>query len=80
MMFSEDFKKVYLVIYNLFQFIGFTYILCVMGVRYTKLEYDSVIDTYEHVGPAMKFLQLMMFLEVMHPLFGYTKVDFNYHS
>ncbi|CAG4934822.1 unnamed protein product [Colias eurytheme] len=70
---TEDYKKVYLIIYNLFQFIGFTYVLSVMGVRYAKLEYDSVPDTYEHVGSAMKFLQLMMFLEVMHPLFGYTK-------
>ncbi|CAG9566309.1 unnamed protein product [Danaus chrysippus] len=70
---KEDFKKVYLVMYNLFQFIGYTYVLCVIGIRYAKLEYDSVADTYEHVGPAMKFLQLMMFLEVMHPMFGYTK-------
>ncbi|XP_034833482.1 very-long-chain (3R)-3-hydroxyacyl-CoA dehydratase [Maniola hyperantus] len=69
----EDYKKVYLVIYNLFQFIGFTYVLSVMAVRYAKLEYDSVADTYEHVGAAMKFLQLMMYLEVMHPIFGYTK-------
>ncbi|CAK1581212.1 unnamed protein product [Parnassius mnemosyne] len=70
---KEDLKKVYLVIYNLFQFIGFVYVLAVMGVRYAKLEYESVSDTYEHVGPAMKFLQLMQYLEVMHPMFGYTK-------
>ncbi|XP_041980644.1 very-long-chain (3R)-3-hydroxyacyl-CoA dehydratase isoform X2 [Aricia agestis] len=71
--YRKDLKKVYLVIYNLFQFIGFMYILAVMGVRYAKLEYESVPTTYEHVGSAMKFLQLMMFLEVMHPMFGYTK-------
>lgn len=47
-----------------------------MIVRYVKLDYASVADTYEHVGGAMKFLQLIMFLEVMHPLFGYTKVFF----
>ncbi|XP_047532428.1 very-long-chain (3R)-3-hydroxyacyl-CoA dehydratase [Vanessa atalanta] len=70
---KEDVKKVYLVIYNLCQLIGFVYILCVMAIRYIKLDYDSVADTYQHVGSAMKFLQLMMFLEVMHPLFGYTK-------
>lgn len=29
--------------------------------------------TYEAVGPAMKFIQLMQFLEVLHPMFGYTK-------
>lgn len=72
--FPEDLKKVYLVLYNLFQLIGFVYVLSVMAIRYAKLDYDSVADTYEHVGPAVKFLQLMMYLEVMHPLFGYTKV------
>jgi very-long-chain (3R)-3-hydroxyacyl-CoA dehydratase len=29
--------------------------------------------TYEAVGHVMKFCQLMQLLEVMHPLFGYTK-------
>lgn len=57
----------------MFQFIGFLYVLCVMSVRYSKYEVDSMTSTYEHVGSAMKFLQLMQFLEVMHPIFGYTK-------
>ncbi|KAL4710959.1 hypothetical protein ACJJTC_017924 [Scirpophaga incertulas] len=70
---KEDFIKVYLALYNLFQFVGYTYILAVMAVRYVKLEYESVNDTYEHVGSAMKFLQLMQYLEVMHPMFGYTR-------
>ncbi|KAH9640789.1 hypothetical protein HF086_001950 [Spodoptera exigua] len=69
----EDLKKVYLKLYNLFQFIGYMYVLTVMAIRYAKLDYDSVADTYEHVGPAMKFLQLLQYLEVMHPLFGYTR-------
>lgn len=29
--------------------------------------------TYETVGNAMKFCQLLQYLEVLHPLFGYTK-------
>ena len=29
--------------------------------------------TYEAVGHVMKFCQLMQLLEVMHPMFGYTK-------
>ncbi|CAH0399555.1 unnamed protein product [Chilo suppressalis] len=69
----EEMIKVYLILYNLFQFVGYTYILAVIGVRYAKLGYDSVADTYEHVGPAMKFVQLMQYLEVMHPMFGYTR-------
>lgn len=30
-------------------------------------------DTYQVVGSAMKFVQLLQFLEVMHPMFGYIK-------
>lgn len=30
-------------------------------------------DTYEYVGNPMKFIQILQFLEVMHPLFKYTK-------
>jgi very-long-chain (3R)-3-hydroxyacyl-CoA dehydratase len=29
--------------------------------------------TYEAVGHVLKFCQLMQLLEVMHPMFGYTK-------
>lgn len=34
---------------------------------------DSMEGTYEAVGPVLKFCQLIQFLEVMHPMFGYTK-------
>lgn len=30
-------------------------------------------ETYDAVGSPLKFIQLLQFLEVMHPLFGYTK-------
>ena len=30
-------------------------------------------DTYQAVGSAMKFIQILQFLEVMHPMFGYVK-------
>ncbi|OXU22737.1 hypothetical protein TSAR_012345 [Trichomalopsis sarcophagae] len=33
---KEDYKKVYLIFYNLFQCIGFIYILSVMGIRYYR--------------------------------------------
>lgn len=33
----------------------------------------SMKETYTAVGNTMKFIQLLQFLEVMHPLFGYTK-------
>lgn len=34
--FTEDYKKVYLIFYNLFQCIGFIYVLSVMGIRYYR--------------------------------------------
>lgn len=33
----------------------------------------SLADTYTVVGNPMKFIQLLQFLEVLHPIFGYTK-------
>lgn len=70
---KEQLRFVYLVIYNLFQFIGFTYIMVVIGIRYYRDGFSSVAGTYEAVGNAFKFVQLIQYLEVMHPLFGYTK-------
>ncbi|KAF4519447.1 hypothetical protein B566_EDAN008674 [Ephemera danica] len=70
---KENMKKVYLAIYNLLQFIGFSYIMIVMAIRYYKDGPESMEGTFAAVGPAFKFCQLMQFLEVMHPLFGYTK-------
>ncbi|XP_028049303.1 very-long-chain (3R)-3-hydroxyacyl-CoA dehydratase isoform X2 [Monomorium pharaonis] len=71
--YRKDFKKVYLVIYNLCQFVGFIYVLVVMAIRYSRNGQDSMKETYDAVGNPMKFLQLLQFLEVMHPMFGYTK-------
>lgn len=54
-------------------FIGFIYIYSVMVVRYSRDGPNSMPGTYEAVGSAFKFVQLFQWLEVMHPLFGYTK-------
>lgn len=70
---KEDFEKVYLIIYNLCQFVGFIYVLTVMGIMYSRDGPASMKETYTAVGNPMKFIQLLQFLEVMHPLFGYTK-------
>lgn len=70
---KESSKKVYMVFYNLAQFIGFLYVLCVMGVLYYRDGPASIQKTYASVGSAMKFIQLLQYLEVMHPMFGYTK-------
>lgn len=70
---KEHFKKVYLILYNLFQFVGFMFILIVIGIRYYRDGEESMSGTYETVGNAFKFVQLLQFMEVMHPLFGYTR-------
>ncbi|XP_044262033.1 very-long-chain (3R)-3-hydroxyacyl-CoA dehydratase [Tribolium madens] len=70
---KEDFKKVYLTLYNLFMYVGFMYVVCVLSVRYIKEGSDSFPGTYAAAGSAMCFLQLIQILEVMHPLFGYVK-------
>lgn len=36
---------------------------------------DFMKETYAAVGNILKFIQLLQFLEVMHPLFGYTKTS-----
>lgn len=71
--FLENFKKVYLTFYNLFMFIGFLYIICVLIIRYAKDDVKFIQETYKTVGPIMGFLTLLQFLEVMHPIFGYVK-------
>ncbi|XP_046679570.1 very-long-chain (3R)-3-hydroxyacyl-CoA dehydratase-like [Homalodisca vitripennis] len=70
---KEEMKKVYLILYNLSQLVFFTYILVVMAIRYAKDGPDSMEGTYKAVGNVLKFCQLIQFLEVMHPMFGYTK-------
>lgn len=69
----EEFKTIYLTFYNLFMYVGFMYIACVLCIKYAKDGTDFFPETYETLGPAMKFLQLLQFLEVMHPLFKYVK-------
>lgn len=69
----ENYKKVYLLFYNLIQFIGYLYIVLVMGIQYLKRGPDFIPETFIYVGDAMKFFQLLQFLEVMHSMFGYTK-------
>ncbi|XP_060523846.1 very-long-chain (3R)-3-hydroxyacyl-CoA dehydratase isoform X2 [Cylas formicarius] len=69
----EDFKRVYLSIYNLFMFVGYMYILSVLCMRYIKDGPNFFPETYDTIGKAMCFIQLLQVLEVMHPLFGYVK-------
>ncbi|XP_059609789.1 very-long-chain (3R)-3-hydroxyacyl-CoA dehydratase [Phlebotomus argentipes] len=68
----EQSKKVYLALYNLLQFCGFLYIVIVLSIRIIRHGYIATHDSFLAVGSVFKFCQLMQFLEVLHPLFGYT--------
>ncbi|KAH8356955.1 very-long-chain (3R)-3-hydroxyacyl-CoA dehydratase 3 [Drosophila serrata] len=70
---KEKTKKVYMIFYNLAMFVGYLYMVAVMGVLYYRDGTESIGKMYANVGNAFKFVQLLQYLEVMHPLFGYTK-------
>lgn len=69
----EKLKKLYLFIYNLWQLIGFLYIVLTLTIRYMKDGEESFHGAYESIHNALKFCQLMQILEIFHPVFGYTK-------
>jgi len=70
---QEQARTVYLIMYNLIQFIGFLYMFIVMSIRYYRDGADSMKGTYETVGNAIKFCQILQYMEVLHPYFRYTK-------
>jgi len=69
---AEDFRKTYLFLYNMFQFVGFVFILIIFAINYIKEGPDSIKGSYLAVGRVMKFLHFMQLLEIIHPLLGYT--------
>lgn len=72
---SEPTRKVYLAAYNLFMTTGFLYVFVVLAVRWAKDDFEvSPEDNEAHanVGNVFKMLHLMMVLEILHPMFGYT--------
>lgn len=70
---SESRRKIYLFCYNMFMFCGFLFVTFVMNIHYAKEGDEFVPKTYSYVGNVMKMLHLLMILEILHPLFGYTK-------
>ncbi|KAK7081021.1 hypothetical protein SK128_016016 [Halocaridina rubra] len=69
----ESMRKVYLFLYNLWQFVGFIYIVSVLTTRYLKEGPDSMEGTYAAVGWMIKMCFTTQFLEIFHPMVGYTK-------
>lgn len=71
--FLEDLRKVYLTLYNLFMFCGFLYVSLILCIRYLRDGQDFFPHVYETVGSVMCCFQLLQFLEVLHPIFGYVR-------
>jgi len=70
---SESKRRIYLFCYNIFMFCGFLYAFLVLTLKYSQNSEWFVPKAWQHVGHVFKFLQLMMILEILNPLFGYTK-------
>ena len=70
---NTNWKKTYLFCYNFFMFCGFLYVFILMSRKYMEQQEEFLPKTFATVGDMFKFLHLLMFLEVLHPIFGYTK-------
>uniref|UniRef100_A0A6Q2XVB1 Very-long-chain (3R)-3-hydroxyacyl-CoA dehydratase n=1 Tax=Esox lucius TaxID=8010 RepID=A0A6Q2XVB1_ESOLU len=66
-------KKGYLFMYNLVQFLGFSWIFVNMTVRLFILGQDSFYDTFHTIADMMYFCQMMAAAEVINPLLGLVK-------
>ncbi|CAC5416763.1 HACD [Mytilus coruscus] len=70
-----DFKIGYLFLYNLFQFIGFTYITVALIVKYTRLGEAALKTGFETVGTQLMVVQAVAVMEIVHPLLGIVKTS-----
>lgn len=69
-------KRGYLFMYNLVQFLGFSWIFVNMTVRLFILGQDSFYDTFHSTADMMYFCQMMAVLEVVNPLLGLVRTAF----
>ena len=56
-------------------FCGFLMTFAIINIQYAKHGEEVIPKTYNFVGNVMKMLHLLMILEILHPVFGYTKGD-----
>jgi len=70
---SDSKRRIYLFCYNTFMFCGFLYAFLILTIKYSAEQDEFVPKAFQTVGNIFKFLQLMSILEVLNPLFGYTK-------
>ncbi|XP_029643586.1 very-long-chain (3R)-3-hydroxyacyl-CoA dehydratase 3 [Octopus sinensis] len=63
----------YLFLYNLFQFMGYSYICGIMQYHYYRYGEDSKLDIYETLGSQLITVQIISCLEILHPLLGIVR-------
>ncbi|XP_038622884.1 very-long-chain (3R)-3-hydroxyacyl-CoA dehydratase 3 [Tachyglossus aculeatus] len=66
-------KKGYLFMYNLVQFLGFSWIFVNMTVRLVILGKDSLYDTFHSMADMMYFCQMLAVVESANALIGVTR-------
>ncbi|XP_009278762.1 PREDICTED: very-long-chain (3R)-3-hydroxyacyl-CoA dehydratase 3 [Aptenodytes forsteri] len=66
-------KKGYLIMYNLVQFLGFSWIFVNMTVRLFILGTDSFYDTFHTIADMMYFCQTLALMEIMNSLIGLVR-------
>lgn len=68
-----NFKTGFLLIYNLVQFLGFSWIFVNMTVRVFMFGKDSLYDTFHSMADVMFFCQILASVEVLNAAFGVVK-------
>ncbi|XP_044835250.1 very-long-chain (3R)-3-hydroxyacyl-CoA dehydratase 3 isoform X1 [Mauremys mutica] len=66
-------KRGYLFMYNLVQFLGFSWIFVNMTVRLFILGKDSFYDTFHTIADMMYFCQTLAFIEILNSLVGIVR-------
>ncbi|XP_026222067.1 very-long-chain (3R)-3-hydroxyacyl-CoA dehydratase [Anabas testudineus] len=66
-------KTVFLFVYNLVQFLGFSWIFVNMTVRLFIFGQDSLYDTFHTISDVMFFCQILATVEVLNAAFGLVR-------
>lgn len=69
----SNFKTGFLLLYNLVQFLGFSWIFVNMSVRVIIIGEDSLYDTFHSMADMMFFCQILASVEVLNAAFGVVK-------
>ncbi|XP_029698226.1 very-long-chain (3R)-3-hydroxyacyl-CoA dehydratase isoform X2 [Takifugu rubripes] len=68
-------KTVFLFVYNLLQFVGFSWIFVNMSVRLIRFGEDSLYDTFHTTSDVMFFCQILASVEVLNAAFGIVRTS-----